>query len=184
MRHRFRPRLNFWLGLANLLPDFTLHRIRAVLYRRAGFRLGRRVVLYGRLRIVGDGDIASRLTVGEGSLIATDVTLGLDGEITIGENVSIGPLAVLHTGTHSLGPSQRRMQYELKSKPIVIEDGAWIAMGAMILPGVTVGQGAVVAAGAVVPRDVPPNTLVAGNPATVQRELPVDDPSVRPAANA
>ena len=50
-------------------------------------------------------------------------------------------------------------------KPIVIEDYVWIATGAMILPGVTVGEGAVVAAGSVVTKDVPPWTVVAGNPA-------------------
>ncbi len=49
--------------------------------------------------------------------------------------------------------------------PITIEDCSWIATGAIILPGVTVGEGAVVAAGAVVTHDVPPWTVVAGNPA-------------------
>jgi maltose O-acetyltransferase len=58
------------------------------------------------------------------------------------------------------------------ARPVSIEDGAWIAARVTILPGVTIGRGTVVAAGAVVTRDVPPNTLAAGVPARVKRELP------------
>ena len=57
-------------------------------------------------------------------------------------------------------------------KPIVVEDGVWVGMHSLILPGVTLGRGCVVSAGSVVAQDVPPNTLVAGNPATVQQNLP------------
>jgi len=56
-----------------------------------------------------------------------------------------------------------------------IEDDAWIGAGAFVLSGVTVGACAIVAAGAVVTRDVPPYTIVAGNPAVVVRELSPDE---------
>lgn len=52
----------------------------------------------------------------------------------------------------------------------VIADGVWIGMRAMILPGITIGEGAVVAAGAVVVKDVPPYTLVGGNPAREKKK--------------
>ena len=52
--------------------------------------------------------------------------------------------------------------------PVVIEENVWIASHAIILPGVTIGEGAVVGAGAVVAHDVPPWTIVAGNPAVVK----------------
>lgn len=55
--------------------------------------------------------------------------------------------------------------------PITIEDGVWIGGGAIVLGGVTLGEGCVVGAGAVVTRDVPPNTVVAGNPAKVVRVI-------------
>ncbi|MBI5136924.1 MAG: hypothetical protein HZA24_06245 [Nitrospirae bacterium] len=55
--------------------------------------------------------------------------------------------------------------------PVRIRDRAWIGARSMILKGVEVGQGAVVGGGAVVTRDVPPWTIVAGNPARVIREL-------------
>ncbi len=48
---------------------------------------------------------------------------------------------------------------------------AWIGAGATILPGVTVGENAVVGAGSVVTHDVAPNTIVAGNPARLIREI-------------
>jgi acetyltransferase-like isoleucine patch superfamily enzyme len=52
----------------------------------------------------------------------------------------------------------------------VIGNDVWIARGAIVLRGVTIGDGAVIGAGAVVTRDVPPFTVVAGNPAVVIRE--------------
>jgi acetyltransferase-like isoleucine patch superfamily enzyme len=56
-------------------------------------------------------------------------------------------------------------------KPIAIEDKVWIGERAIIMPGVTIGQGSIVASGAVVMMDVPPNTMVAGNPARQLRRL-------------
>lgn len=55
--------------------------------------------------------------------------------------------------------------------PIVIEDGAWIGAGAIILAGVTIGRDSIVGAGSVVTRDIPPLVLAAGNPAKVIRNL-------------
>ena len=57
---------------------------------------------------------------------------------------------------------------------VVINDDAWIRVGAIILPGVTVGKGAIVAAGAVVTKDVPDFTVVGGVPAKFIRKLQVD----------
>jgi maltose O-acetyltransferase len=52
-----------------------------------------------------------------------------------------------------------------KHGPIVLEDDVWIAHGAFVEPGVHIGAGSVVSAGSVVTRDVPPDSLVIGNPA-------------------
>jgi acetyltransferase-like isoleucine patch superfamily enzyme len=61
------------------------------------------------------------------------------------------------------------------AKPIVVERNVWIATGATIIGGVTIGENSVVAAGSVVTRDVPPNTLVAGNPARIIRPITEED---------
>ncbi len=106
----------------------------------------------------------------EGCVIAPGVTLGLDGDISLGRNVSLSPGVVLYTATHPIGFGSQRMLPYIHPKPIVIEDGAWIGMGA-VLPGVTVGHGSVVSAGAVVTMSVPPDTLVAGNPAAARDSL-------------
>jgi acetyltransferase-like isoleucine patch superfamily enzyme len=58
--------------------------------------------------------------------------------------------------------------------PTVIKRGASLGSNATILCGVTVGEGAVVGAGSVVTKDVPPHTIVAGNPARILRRIPED----------
>ncbi|HEU0125676.1 MAG TPA: acyltransferase [Flavobacterium sp.] len=62
----------------------------------------------------------------------------------------------------------------VKSKPIKIEDYAWIGMNSIILKGVTIGKGAIVGAGSVVTKDVREWTIVAGNPAKFVKEIPVE----------
>ena len=58
-----------------------------------------------------------------------------------------------------------------KSLSVVIESGAWVGAKAIILPGVSVGKNAVVGAGSVVTKDVPPMSVVAGNPGKLIRFL-------------
>jgi acetyltransferase-like isoleucine patch superfamily enzyme len=91
------------------------------------------------------------------------------GGLDIADDVMIGPNVSLITSGHSVEPSQRRA-FTI-AKPIVIERNVWIAAGATIIGGVTVGENSVVAAGSVVTKDVPPNTLVGGNPAKVIRSI-------------
>jgi acetyltransferase-like isoleucine patch superfamily enzyme len=59
----------------------------------------------------------------------------------------------------------------LDERPVRICDDAWIGANAMVMRGVTIGEGGVVAAGAVVTKDVPPFSIVAGNPAVLVKEL-------------
>lgn len=168
---------------AAALPDFTFPGIRARMLAAVGCDLRRGVGVLGYVHLIGPSGSAKNLRVGAGSLIGPGAAFCLDAPITIGENVSIGPKAMLYTAMHLIGGPSRRMHPSAYARPIVIEDGAWIALGALILPGVRVGRGAVVAAGAVVSKDVPDNVLVAGNPAAVVQELPdpghLADPSIQ-----
>lgn len=91
-------------------------------------------------------------------------------EVRIGDHVMIGPAVQIYTAAHDLVAESRNQGWEV-AKPIVIEENVWIGGGAILLPGVTIGRNAVVGAGAVVTRSVPANTVVAGNPARVIREI-------------
>lgn len=90
------------------------------------------------------------------------------GGITIEDDVQIGPRVNLTSENHPLDPGDRKT---VIPRAIVVKRNAWIGAGATILPGVTIGENAIVAAGAVVSRNVPPNTVVAGVPATVVKTL-------------
>lgn len=85
------------------------------------------------------------------------------GGIRIGDNVSVSFKVNLMTGSHVVDSDD----FAYVTAPIVVEDHAWIGVGATILPGVTVGRGAVVAAGAVVTKDVPDFAIAAGVPARI-----------------
>jgi acetyltransferase-like isoleucine patch superfamily enzyme len=108
------------------------------------------------------------IRVGRNVFVNQNCTFYDLGGLDIADDVMIGPNVSIITAGHPLEPSQRRVTI---GKPIVIERNVWIAAGATVIGGVTVGENAVVAAGSVVTKDVPPNTLVGGNPARVIRSI-------------
>ena len=59
-------------------------------------------------------------------------------------------------------------------KPVIIKAKVWLGFNVIVLRGVTIGEGAIVGAGSVVTKDVPPYTIVAGNPARVIRQIAPD----------
>jgi maltose O-acetyltransferase len=98
-------------------------------------------------------------------LMALDVA-----KIVIGDDVQIGPNVQLLTPTHPTDAQLRRAKWEA-AKPITIGDNVWLGGGAIVLAGVVVGENAIVGAGAIVTKDVPPNSVVMGNPARVVHSL-------------
>lgn len=121
----------------------------------------RRVGILGNFTVVNP----SNVRVGRNCGINHGVFILGSNEIVIGDNVVLSARVMLidagldlsHLGFDGIVP-------HVKSY-VRIEDGAWIGAGAIVLPGVTVGRRSVVGAGSVVTRDVPPNSIVAGNPA-------------------
>ena len=109
------------------------------------------------------------IRVGRNVFVNQNCTFYDLGGLDIGDDVMIGPNVSLITTGHPIEPSQRRAS--IVAKPIVIGRNVWIATGATVIGGGTVGENSVIAAGAVVTRDVPPNTLVGGNPARVIRPI-------------
>lgn len=152
-----------------VFPGEVGGRLRSLLYRSAGLKIGARTLVLGRLLLRGQ-DATRNLTIGADCLIYPFESLDCCAPVAIGNHVTFGPAVTIVTGTHDMGNPEHRAG-ELIGRPVRVEDGAWICLGATLLPGVTVGRGAVVAARAVVTRDVAPNTLVAGNPARVIRVL-------------
>ena len=90
-------------------------------------------------------------------------------EIRIGENCLIGPDVGIYSAGHRIQPEGRIA--DVYAQPVTIGNDVWIGGHSTILPGVTIGDGAVVAAGAVVTKDVPPRSLVAGNPAVFKKSI-------------
>lgn len=145
----------------------------------ASDRAGRRKILDELLGSLGEGtevrpplwcDYGYQLRIGAGTfvnfgLVALDVA-----EITIGDDVQIGPNVQLVTPTHPLDPERRRAKWEA-AEPITIGDNVWLGGGVIVLPGVTIGADTVVGAGSVVTRDLPAGVLAVGNPARVIRPL-------------
>lgn len=114
------------------------------------------------------------ISIGKRTLINMNVTI-LDGApITIGNNVLIGPGTGIFSATHPLDYRKRR-EFIVECNSIVIEDDVWVGGNVTINPGVTIGRGSVVGSGSVVTADVPPLSVVAGNPARVVKELPAEE---------
>jgi acetyltransferase-like isoleucine patch superfamily enzyme len=128
----------------------------------------------GELELTGCGS-TDLFAVGQDTILSGPLYVDVGARVLIGDHVHVGHHVALLTVTHEIGSSEKRCGPN-KVAPIVIEDGAWIASRVTILPGVTIGRGAVVAAGAVVARNVRPNTLVAGVPASLVRHLEEEAP--------
>ena len=93
-------------------------------------------------------------------------------EVTIGNNVLIGPNLGIYAVNHGLDPEERIVGACI-GKPVHIEDNVWVGGDVKVLAGVTIGEGSVIGAGSVVTKDIPPRVVAAGNPCKVIR--PIDE---------
>ena len=92
------------------------------------------------------------------------------GKLHLGDRVSIGPGCIFVLSSHA-NASKIRVSMQTASDEITINHDAWIGAGSIILPGTTIGECSVVGAGSVVTKDVPPFTVVVGNPAKTLRKI-------------
>ncbi len=111
-------------------------------------------------------DCGCRMTIGKNVIINKGATIMSPGRVVIEDHVLIAPDVKIVTVNHDLQDRHNLFHFG----KVTIKENAWICIGAIICPGVTIGRNAVVAAGAVVTKDVPDNSLVAGNPARVIKE--------------
>ncbi|PON23506.1 hypothetical protein TGAM01_v207740 [Trichoderma gamsii] len=117
-------------------------------------------------------DYGYNITIGNDVVIGRNCTINDVCEIKIGDNCVIGPNVSIFSASLPTDPKKRQGgQGPQVGRPIVIEQDCWIGGGAIILPGRTIGKGSTVGAGSIVTKDVPPFTIVAGNPARVLRGI-------------
>ena len=147
-------------------------------------RLGRGVRLFGFVNLYGCeiGDetkvgtfveiqkgakIGARCKISSHTFVCEGVTI--EDEVFVGHSVTfINDL--FPRATTAAGGLQAETDWECR--PTVVRQGASIGSGATLLCGVTIGEHAIVGAGSVVTKDVPPHSVVAGNPARILRTLP------------
>jgi UDP-2-acetamido-3-amino-2,3-dideoxy-glucuronate N-acetyltransferase len=108
--------------------------------------------------------IENRVVIGDNVTLKCGVYVW--DEVTIGNNVFVGPNVSFVNDRFP-----RSKQHPDKYQPTVIEDGASLGAGCVILSGLTIGRNAMIGAGSVVTRNVPPNQVWVGNPAHFLKEI-------------
>ena len=147
--------------------------------------IGAHCVVEGELFVFGHG---GRIEIGEWCYVVPETRIWSAQHVRIGDRVLISHgVSVFDSLTHPISPRLRHAQFreialtghprsiDLGEARVVIEDDVWIGACALILRGVRIGARSIVGAGSVVTRDVPANTVVAGNPALAVRTLSAED---------
>lgn len=134
-------------------------------------QVGKRFAMGINCTIFCEGnESGSKIVIGENVSLNYGVSLNANegGVIEIGNNVMIGPMTLFRAANHRFDAVDVPIKFQghIPGK-ITIEDDAWLGAHIMVLPDVTIGKASVVGAGSVVTKDVPPHSVVAGNPAQV-----------------
>jgi putative colanic acid biosynthesis acetyltransferase WcaF len=149
---------NSWL----LLPST----FKCTLLRLFGARIGRGVVIKPRVNI----KYPWFLSVGDHVWLGEGLWIDNLARVEIGSHVCVSQGAYLLTGNHDY----KRPTFDLITKPIKIEAGAWVGAKAIVCPGVTLGTHAVISAGSVLQQDAQAYMIYAGNPAQAVRQRVMD----------
>lgn len=115
-------------------------------------------------------DAPDRLHLGD-NVVLNDAFLDLHDHIWIGNETFFGHHVAVLTGSHDINSFGRQRQLEIRSAPVRIGEGVWIASFSIVLPGTEIGSHSVVSAGSVVRGRIPPYVIVAGNPAKIVKRL-------------
>ncbi len=158
-----------WLFFVPALPWPSAFRVFCL--RCFGGKIGCGVVIKPQVKIT----FPWKLVLGNHVWLGEECWLLNLERITIADNVCISQRALLCTGNHNY----KSPTFDLIVKPIEVEAGAWIGMGAMVAPGVKVGSHAVLAAGSVATNDLQAFGIYRGNPAVLVKErvISVEQPT-------
>lgn len=117
----------------------------------------------------------AELVIGDQVFIGYQTAISVANRVEIGSHTLIaGNVQIFDNISHPLSPERRRRDEQFRlaeTAPVIIGENVWIGNAVHVMKGVTIGDNSVVAAGSIVTKSVPPNTLVAGNPAVVKKEL-------------
>jgi putative colanic acid biosynthesis acetyltransferase WcaF len=155
----------WWLvrALFFLTPIPWPSALRVELLRLFGAQLGQGVVIRNQVNVT----FPWRFIAGDHVWLGEEVVILSLAPVTIESNCCISQRAFLCTGSHDFSSPA----FTLRTEPIVIHQGSWVAAAAFIAPGVEVGPGSMVTAGSVAVETVPPGVIVRGNPAAVVKKL-------------
>lgn len=119
-------------------------------------------------------DYGYNIEIGENFYSNYNCTILDCAKVKIGDNVLFAPNVSLFTAGHPIHPQLRNQELEY-AFPITIGNNVWICGNVVINPGVTIGDNCVVGSGSVVTKDIPANSIAAGNPCKVIREITDED---------
>ena len=111
---------------------------------------------------------------GENGFINYNCTILDTAPVKLGRNILIGPNVQMYCPMHPLDYKERATGVE-HGEAITIGDDCWIGGGTVICPGVTIGNRCIIGAGSVVVKDIPDDSVAAGNPARIIRRTPIKD---------
>ncbi len=117
-------------------------------------------------------DYGYNIVIGKNFYANFNLTILDCANVTIGNNVIIGPNVGIFTAAHPLCAETRNKGLEF-AKPITIGNNVWIGGNVVINPGVTIGDNSVIGSGSVVTKDIPANVLAFGNPCRVIKVLSI-----------
>ena len=113
----------------------------------------------------------SKMIIDNHTWIGQSCFLHSAGGITLGKAVGIGPWVKILTSVHKEEELSKPILFnDLEFGEVIVGDGCDIGIGSIILPGAKIGEGSIVGAGSVVTKDIPPYSVVAGNPAKSLRK--------------
>jgi len=137
-----------------------------ILIKNGEINVGRKVQLHHGVKLSAWGTEGyTKINIGENTAIGDRTEIHAGQCVNIGANCNISwDVCIMDRDYHKFNSPAEII------KPVNIKDNVWIGCNSIITKGVTIGEGAVVAAGSVVTKDVPPKTVVGGNPAKVIKE--------------
>ena len=115
-------------------------------------------------------DYGCNIRVGKNFYCSYDCVFLDCGNITIGDNVMLGPKVALYAVNHPIDPEVRACYYDYP-QPITIGNNVWIGGSSGVCPGASIGDNTVIGAGSVVTKAIPANVVAAGNPCRVIRPI-------------